>query len=118
MGSPEMIEKYEAGPVAMITVMRTGKPMMGRELVFWFLFSVLVSVFAAYIAYYAVGAGAGFRPAFRFTGTVAVLAYGLIYVPDSIWKAAPWGSTIKYVFDGVIYGLVTAAVFGWLWPGV
>ena len=25
--------------------------------------------------------------------------------------------TLKFVLDGVIYGLVTAATFGWLWPG-
>ncbi len=27
-----------------------------------------------------------------------------------------WGTTGKFVFDGVVYGLVTAGTFGWLWP--
>jgi hypothetical protein len=28
------------------------------------------------------------------------------------------GHTLKFVVDGVIYGLVTAGTFGWLWPEV
>lgn len=50
------------------------------------------------------------------TGTVAVLAYAVTYIPDSIWKGLSWGVTAKFMFDGLIYGLVTAGTFGWLWP--
>jgi hypothetical protein len=28
----------------------------------------------------------------------------------------PWGVVAKDVFDGLVYGLVTAGTFGWLWP--
>ncbi len=35
---------------------------------------------------------------------------------DSIWKGQPWSVTIKMMFDGLVYGLFTAGVFGWLWP--
>ena len=34
---------------------------------------------------------------------------------DSIWKGQGWKITAKFIFDGVVYGLVTAGVFGWLW---
>jgi hypothetical protein len=27
-----------------------------------------------------------------------------------------WGATIKEVIDGLVYGLLTAGTFGWLWP--
>jgi hypothetical protein len=27
-----------------------------------------------------------------------------------------WGTTIKEVIDGLVYGLLTAGTFGWLWP--
>jgi len=35
---------------------------------------------------------------------------------NSIWYKRNWPSTLKSVFDALIYGLVTAGVFGWLWP--
>jgi hypothetical protein len=34
----------------------------------------------------------------------------------SIWFGQPWSATVKDVLDGLIYGLLTAGVFGWLWP--
>ncbi len=45
-----------------------------------------------------------------------MLTFSVSYVPDSIWKGVPWMVTFKNVVDGVVYGLVTAGVFGWLWP--
>jgi len=27
-----------------------------------------------------------------------------------------WGTTLKSVFDGLVYALFTAGAFGWLWP--
>jgi hypothetical protein len=116
MGSPEMIEKYRRGPVGFLTVKPSGPPNMGVGLVQWFLFSVVISIFAAYIAKLALGYGAEFLPVFRVTGTVAILGYAVSYIPDSIWKGVGWGITLKFIFDGVVYGLATAVVFGWLWP--
>ena len=37
-------------------------------------------------------------------------------LPDSIWRGQSWCTTAKNVFDGLVYGLVTAGTFGWLWP--
>jgi hypothetical protein len=28
----------------------------------------------------------------------------------------PWSATIKELIDGLIYGMMTAGAFGWLWP--
>jgi len=53
---------------------------------------------------------------FRVTGTVALLAYGLSNVSDSIWKGVRWSTTLKFLFDGAIYAAVTGATFAWLWP--
>jgi len=33
-----------------------------------------------------------------------------------IWYGQPWKAVVKDVIDGLIYGLVTASVFTWLWP--
>ena len=40
----------------------------------------------------------------------------LAKAPYSIWKGLRWSVTIKFVIDGIIYGLVTAATFAWMWP--
>ena len=37
-------------------------------------------------------------------------------VPAAIWMGKPWSVAWKEVFDGLLYGLVTAGAFGWLWP--
>jgi hypothetical protein len=34
----------------------------------------------------------------------------------SIWYRRAWSTTIKSTIDGLIYGALTAGVFGWLWP--
>jgi len=44
------------------------------------------------------------------------LAYGFGSIPESIWFGRPWGNQLKTLIDGLCYGLLTAGVFGWLWP--
>jgi len=51
---------------------------------------------------------------FRVAGTTAFLGYAFAQIQDSIWKGQTWGVTFKHVFDGLIYGLLTAGTFGWL----
>jgi len=34
----------------------------------------------------------------------------------SIWYRRAWSMTIKATVDGLIYALLTAGTFGWLWP--
>ena len=117
LGEPGMLAKFQEGPVGMLTVRPSGTPGMGKSLVQWFLYTIVVSVFAAYLAWEALGPGVDYLSVFRFAGTVAVLAYANSNVTNSIWKGASWATTAKFVFDGVVYGTVTAGVFGWLWPG-
>ncbi len=116
MGSPEMTERYNRGPVGFITVMPNGPPAIGKSLIQWFLFSLVVGVFVAYVGAVAISTGASFAAVFRVTTTVAILGYAATSVPESIWKGQSWGVTLKFIFDGIVYGLVTGATFGWLWP--
>jgi hypothetical protein len=44
------------------------------------------------------------------------MSYGLGPVVNSIWKGQPWSVTLKEIFDGLVYGMLTAGTFGWLWP--
>jgi len=116
MGTPEMIAKYEKGPVGLMTVMPNGAPAMGKYLGMWFAYCLLVGVFVAYLAGHTLAPGTHYRAVFRVTGTAAFLAYGLSQLVDSIWKGQPASATLKHVFDGLLYALVSAGAFGWLWP--
>ncbi|MDH3216296.1 MAG: hypothetical protein OEN01_08390 [Candidatus Krumholzibacteria bacterium] len=116
MKSPEFIDKATKGPVAFITVMRSGPPAMGGQLVMWFLFCVVVGILSAYIAGRALGSGAHYLDVFRFAGCTAFVGHAMALLQNSIWYKRAWSSTLKSVFDGLIYGLVTAGTFGWLWP--
>jgi hypothetical protein len=53
---------------------------------------------------------------FRVVGTAAFLAYGFGTMSNAIWKGQTWSFTIKEVVDGLVYALLTAGTFGWLWP--
>jgi hypothetical protein len=116
MKDPAFVERMTKGPVAIMTVMKSGPPRMTSELVQWFLFCVLVSVFAGYVASRAVGVGGDYLSVFRFAGTVAFAAYALRGWPESIWYKRSWGTTLRDTVDGLVYALLTAGTFGWLWP--
>src|SRR5258708_12754166 len=83
MRSPAFAEKFKKGPVMMFTVMPGGSMAMGKNLVQWFLFSVVVGIFAALVAGSALPPGAGSRPAFHFAGLTPFLAYTLPLSPIS-----------------------------------
>ena len=117
MKTPEFIEKVTKGPVAFVTVLENGPFAMGKSLVQWFVYCLVVGVFAAYVAGHALDPGAEYRPVFRFVGAVAFTGYALALLQDSIWYRRNWAATLKSVFDGLVYALLTAGTFGWLWPG-
>lgn len=114
--TPEMRKKYEQGPVGMMTVMPNQAANMGKHLGLWFLFCVLVGLFVAYLAGRTLTVGAPSSVVCRFVGPAAFLAYGLAELVNPIWKGQTWSSTLKNIFDGLVYSLVTAGAFAWLWP--
>lgn len=114
--TPEMIEKWKRGPVGIMTVMPSGPPNMGKNLSLWFLYTILIGVFVAYAGTLGLQRGDEYMSVFRLTGTVAILGYALSAIPETIWKGQSWATTARFIFDGVVYGLVTAGTFGWLWP--
>ena len=116
MKSPEFLEKLKKGPVLLMTVIPNGPISMGTSLLLWFLYSILVSVIAAYVAGRALAPGADYLAVFRFVGCTAFTGYSLALLQNSIWYKRNWGTTLKSMFDGLVYGLVTAGTFGWLWP--
>jgi hypothetical protein len=116
MELPEVKAKYVEGPVGLLYIKASGPYTMGPALGQWFVFTLVVSVFVAYVAAHTVQSGTAYLEVFRVVGTVAFLAYGAGVVPAAIWMGKPWSGTLKELFDGLVYGLVTAGTFGWLWP--
>lgn len=116
MRSPEFAEKMKKGPVVMLTVWPSGPPSMAKNLILWFLYAVVVGIFAAYVAGRALPAGTDYLQVFRFAGVTAFIAYSAALWQMSIWYNRAWSTTIKSTVDGLIYALLTAGVFGWLWP--
>jgi len=115
-GAPEFQEKLKQGPKWIITVLPPGAGGMASSLFFWFLFQLLVLLFAGYVASHALAPGAGYHDVFRFIGSTAFMGFALGQMPQSIWYKRDWGTTFKLMFDGLIYACLAAGVFGWLWP--
>lgn len=116
MKSPAHLDKMKQGPVGILTVFPSGPPAMGKFLGQWFVYCLIISFFVAYLTAHTVAAGENYLVVFRVVGTAAFLAYGLGQLSNGIWKGQPWGMTLKETIDGLIYGLLTAGTFGWLWP--
>jgi hypothetical protein len=49
-------------------------------------------------------------------GATAFIGHAAALWQMSIWYHRAWTTTIKSTVDGLIYALLTAGVFGWLWP--
>lgn len=116
MRSPGFTAKLNKGPKIIFTVLPAGRPPMTMNFIGWFLYSVVIGIFAGYVAGRALGVGAEYLQVFRFVGTVAFVGYSLALWQMSIWYNRSWSTTIKSTVDGLIYALLTAGTFGWLWP--
>lgn len=114
--TPETKRKFAEGPVGVMFLRANGMVNMGVTLSQWFVFTVIVSLFAAYVAANTLSVGADNMQVLRVVATVAFMAYAFGAVPYAIWWGQPWKALFKDVIDGLIYGLITGALFAWLWP--
>jgi hypothetical protein len=116
MKTQEFKDKMARGPVALLTVMPNGAISLTRNLVQWFVFLLVVGVFVAYITGRSLPIGTPYLRVFKSVAVTTFVAYSLALVELSIWYRRSWFMTLKSALDGVVYGLLTAGVFGWLWP--
>jgi hypothetical protein len=116
MKEPAVQEKFKQGPVGTMIIRQSGAINLVPFLVQWFVYCLVVGFFTAYIAAHTLAAGVNYLEVFRVVGAVAFMAYGVGTLANGIWKGEPWSMVVKEVIDGLIYGLLTAGVFGWLWP--
>lgn len=114
MNTPEFKAKCEKGPNGILVVW-PGVVNMGQNLLMTFLFYILVGVFVAYISWHAfVGDSTVYLDRFRIAGATAFAAHGLGWMSFVIWFRANkfWPNFV----DSVLYALLTAGTFAWLWP--
>lgn len=116
MKSSGFAEKMKQGPVVIMTVLPNGPMTMGGSLTGWFVFCLVVSLLAGYAAGLTIAPGAAYMTVFRTVSTVAFMGYALAAWPQTIWYKKNVGTTIRGTIDALIFGLLTAGVFGWLWP--
>jgi hypothetical protein len=114
MKDPAFKKAWMAGPHGVLHIWAS-PPNMGRNLSLTFLFFLVASIFVAYLSHLALGPADGFRRVFRVTGTAAVMAYAMAFIPNAIWFGRTLRSVVMDIVDGVAYGLLTGIIFGLLW---
>jgi hypothetical protein len=112
--SKENQAKLERGPIVFMTVIPNVA--MGKNLAQWIVQSLVLGVLVAYLASHTLDAGADYREVFRVVGTASFLGYAGSEASNAIWMGRKWSTTGRYIVDGLIYALLTAGTFGWLWP--
>ena len=115
MRSADYVEKVKQGPLLLLTVAPGGMA-MGRNLLQWFIYLLVVGIFCAYIAGRELPPGASYLAVFRIVGFTAFVAYAMALPQAAIWYRRNWYMTLTGMFDGLVFGLLTAGIFGWLWP--
>lgn len=109
-------EKFAKGPVGMLTIFPDGMPPMGKLMAQQISFFLLGCLLIAYCATLALEPGAEYMTVFRFVAVVGFLTFGWGVIPFSIWFGHLWSMTAKYLVDALVYGVVVAGSFAWLWP--
>lgn len=118
MKSAKVEKALNEGPVGHLSVWRTPLT-MGDKLVGTFIVYLVVSILIAYLSLVAiqpVASPASFAKVFQITATAGVLAYGFSFIPSALWWGSYTRTIIANTVDGVVYGVMTGAIFAWLWP--
>lgn len=116
MGEDAMQKKFADGPVAFVTIFDNGMPNMPKLIGQQILYFLIGCFLIAYCAALMLAPGADYLDVFRFVSAVAFLAFGWGQVPFAIWYGHKWSTCAKYLLDALIYALIVAGVFAWLWP--
>jgi hypothetical protein len=119
-------EEMQKRPMGLLRVW--GPISMGKNMLLTFLVFLAVSVLVGYLGWNALphagmsadGLGAAARPGFgrvmQVLGTAGVLAYCFAGLPNDIWFQKSRREVLTGLIDGVAFGLLTGAIFAWLWP--
>lgn len=118
MNTPEYKAKLDEGPVLIMTVRANGQVGMAPMFIGWTLAILVATIIVACVAATAMPTGADTQKVWHITGLTALGIYGFGGWPESIWYGRKWSTAIKNTVDAVIYAVVTALTFGWMWPAM
>lgn len=114
-------DEMQKSPIGILRVW--GTISMGRSMLLTFVVYLVASVLIGYLGWSAFphgSAAGGTRPEFakvmQVLGTAGILTYCFAGLPGDIWFQKSRREMTTALIDGVIFGLITGAVFGWLWP--
>ena len=116
MKDPAWVKRWEDGPSGFLVVRKSGPMNMGKSMGISFLHNLFVALLIAYLASVMLPAGADYMIVFRVVSTAAFLAFSGAVALNSIWFEQSWSSSIKHMVDGLVYALLVAGIFAWLWP--
>jgi hypothetical protein len=121
---------YDRRPYGLLRVW--GEMNMGVNMLLTFLFYLFTSAVIAYLGWATlphgttsttiVGVGANttgtatFAHVFQVIGTAGILAYCFASFPGDVWFQKKKRAMLMEAIDGVIFGLITAAIFAYFWP--
>ena len=115
MKSEKICKAIKEGPVGHLSVWQTPVT-MGGKLVATFIVYIVVSTLIAYLTRVALPGAASFAKVFRVAATAGILAYSFSFIPNALWFGAYKRTIVASIIDGIVYGLITGALFAWRWP--
>lgn len=119
MSKQEKQALYETMQKSPMGMLRVWGPMnMGGNMLWTFVVFLVVSVLVGYLGWAALPRGASFGQVFQVLGTAGVLAHCFGGLPGDIWFQRSKRGMVTCFIDGIVFGLITGAVFAWLWPVV
>lgn len=89
---------------------------MGLNMLLTFLFYLVTSAAIAYLTWAALGRGASVGKVVQVAGTAGVLAYCFATFPHDVWFQKKRRAMAMDWIDGIVFGLITGAIFAWMWP--
>ncbi|HSZ56285.1 MAG TPA: hypothetical protein VK797_11530 [Tepidisphaeraceae bacterium] len=115
MKSEKVQKALEEGPVGHLSVWPTPLT-MGSKMFATFIVYLVVSILIAYLTRVALPGPAPFAKVFQVAATAGILAYCFSFIPNAVWFGSYKRTIVANVVDGIVYGLITGALFAWLWP--
>lgn len=115
MKSDKVQKAWEEGPVGHLCLWQVPLT-MGGKMIATFLVYLVVSILIAYLTRVALPGAAPFAKVFQVAATAGILAYCFSFIPNSIWWGSYKRTIVANVIDGIVYGVITGAIFAWRWP--
>jgi hypothetical protein len=115
MESEKVSKALEQGPVGHLSLWPPPLS-MGGKLAGTFVVYLVVSTLIAYLASVTLPRPAAFAKVFQVVGTAGILAYSFSFIPSALWFGAYKRTIAAGIFDGIVCGLITGAIFAWRWP--